>query len=148
MGRSRPRPPTSQSGARHGLASLETAETSSAEGPNVTDSAVPTRRQRGERVEAPSKELLAAPKTDWGKIGVWITIGLAAAGAIWNFAYTTSIVNTLVEDVRDLKRKADDFLKFSSEAGARLNQLEQRPQPQVQAADTAASQPTRRKSAP
>ncbi len=148
MGRNRPRPPSAQGGSRQGLSSLETAETSSAEGPSVSDSAVPTRRQRGERVEAPSKELLAAPKTDWGKIGVWVTLGLAGAGVIWNFAYTTSVVNTLVEDVRDLKRKADDFLKFSSEAGARLNQLEQKPQASVQAVEPAASLPSRRKSAP
>jgi hypothetical protein len=77
-------------------------------------------RQHGERVEAPSAELRGQPATDWGKVGVWLTVGLAAVAALWHYAENVNL------DVSDLKRKSDDLIKSSADAAARLSALERR----------------------
>jgi hypothetical protein len=63
---------------------------------------------------------------DWGKIGVYITLAIAAAGAIWKFADIAVSVRNLGEDVKDLKQKSDDLFRSSIESLARIAALEQK----------------------
>ena len=86
------------------------------------------RRIQGERVEAPTAELLGTAKTDWGKVGVWLAVGTFVFGVIvtviWNYADTVNSIRNLGEDVKELKRKTDELLRSSLDAGARLSSIE------------------------
>ena len=88
--------------------------------------------QRGERVDAPTAEMRGRPSTDWGKVSVWVAIGIFALGilitVIWNYADTVNSIKNLSSDVGDLKRRADDLFKSSVDATARLAALERRAQ--------------------
>lgn len=90
------------------------------------------RRQRGERVDAPTAEMRGPAPTDWGKIGVWVAVGIFTIGllitVIWNYADTVNSIRNLNSDVGDLKKRADDLFKSSADAGARLSNLERRAQ--------------------
>lgn len=100
------------------------------------------KRQRGERVDAPTAEMRGPPPTDWGKVGVWVALGTFSIGllitVIWNYADTVNSIKNLSSDVADLKKKADDLFKSSVDASARLTSLERRAQ-----IEAASSPPTR-----
>jgi hypothetical protein len=88
------------------------------------------RQTRGERVEVPTAELLGTTKTDWGKVGVWLAVGTFVFGVIvtiiWNYADAVNSIRNLGDDVKELKRKTDELLRSSLDAGARLSSLERR----------------------
>lgn len=84
------------------------------------------KKQKGEKVEAPSAELLQPPKRDWGKVGVYVTLGLAAAAAIYNYADLAALAKSTADDVKELKRKSDDLLRSSIETSARIGALERK----------------------
>lgn len=90
------------------------------------------RRQRGERVDAPTAEMRGPAPTDWGKAGVWVAVGTFAIGllitVIWNYADTVNSIKNLNSDVGELKKRADDLFKSSVDAAARLSNLERRAQ--------------------
>lgn len=128
MSRGKPRPPMRRQDLRQPPTDADTSATASADASEEPGSTV--KRVRGERVDAPSRELLGHPKTDWGKVGVWVTIGVAIASAIgaamWNYADTAAAVRNLGEDIRDLKRKTDDLFKASVESSTRLTAIERK----------------------
>lgn len=88
------------------------------------------KRQRGERVDAPTAEMRGQAPTDWGKVGVWVAIGTFSIGllitVIWNYADTVNSIKNLGSDVTELKKKADDLFKSSIETSSRLSNLERR----------------------
>lgn len=87
------------------------------------------KRQRGEKVEAPSAELLPQAKQDWGKISVYVALALAAATAVYNFADLASVVRITADEVKEIKRRTDELLRSSIEASARIGSLERREAP-------------------
>lgn len=128
MPRSKVRPPAPRRRANGDLSRADTSGTSSSAPQDA--SPIPL-RERGERVDAPSPELLGTTKQDWSKVGVWVTVGVFLLGifgtAVWNYADTVAAVRGLSDDVKDLKRKADDLLRSSVDASARISALERRP---------------------
>ena len=131
MARGKPRtpPPPSPQKSRELLNRADTAATTTSfEQP---PEAIP-RRQRGERVDAPTAEMRGPAPTDWGKVSVWVAVGIFAISLlitiIWNYADTVNSIKNLSSDVGDLKRRADDLFKSSVDTGARLSNLERRTQ--------------------
>lgn len=121
MPRNRPPPPKGRS--RELLFNAETSVTSTDE----SDDRKPrSKRPKSEKVEAPSAELVARVNRDWGKVSVYITLALAAAATIYNYADLVSLARNTADDVKDLKRRSDDLIKSSIEASARLGVLERR----------------------
>lgn len=90
------------------------------------------KRQRGERVDAPTAEMRGPAPTDWGKVGVWVTIGIFLIGmlvtVVWNYADMVNTIKNISTDVDNLKRQADDLFKSSVDASMRLSNLESRAQ--------------------
>ena len=129
MARGKPQTPPPPQKSRELLNRADTAAT-------VTSFEQPAepipRRQRGERVDAPTAEMRGPTPTDWGKVGVWVTVGIFAIGllitVIWNYADTVNSIKNLNSDVGDLKKRADDLFKSTVDAGARLSNLERRAQ--------------------
>jgi hypothetical protein len=80
-------------------------------------------------------------KRDWGKIGVYVTVGLAAAAAVYNYADLASLVRNTADDVKELKRKSDELLRSSLDASARIGVLERKDT--TPPAPTAASAPAK-----
>lgn len=123
MPRGKPLPPAPKGRSKEQLFNAETSVTST---DDVDEKKPRGRRQKGERVEAPSAELLPHSRHDWGKIGVFVAIGLAAAGAIYSYADLASLARNTADDVKELKRKADELLRSSLDASARIGALERR----------------------
>lgn len=84
------------------------------------------KKQKGEKVEAPGAELLPQAKHEWGKIGVYVALGLAAGTAIYNYADLAALAKSTAEDVKELKRKSEDLLRSSIETSARVGALERK----------------------
>lgn len=67
--------------------------------------------------------------TDWGRLGFWAAIGTFAltigGTAVWQFASTAEVLKSISDDVKDLKRRADEQLRTSIEAMSRISALEQ-----------------------
>ena len=128
MPKNRPRPPDQRTRSRDLLSRAETVATVT----SVERNAEPVpRRLRGERVDAPTADMLSPPKTDWVKVGVWVAtvtfvFGVVVTG-VWNFADTVNSVRNLGDDVRDLKRRTDDLLRASLDVAARIASIERRP---------------------
>jgi hypothetical protein len=124
MPRGKPLPPAQKGRSKEQLFNAETSVTST---DDIDEKKPRGRRQKGERVEAPSPELLPhSSKHDWGKIGVFVAIGLAVAGAIYSYADLESLARNTADDVKELKRKADELLRSSLDASARIGALERR----------------------
>ena len=123
MPRGKPQPPAPKGRSREFLFNAETTVTSTDESDERKSRG---KKQKGEKVEAPSAELIATPKHDWGKIGVYVALGLAATGAIYNYADLASLVRNTAEDVKDLKKRSDEMLRSSIETSARVGVLERR----------------------
>lgn len=129
MARGKPRIPPPPQKSRELLNRADTAET-------ATSFEQPTepipRRQRGERVDAPTAEMRGPVSTNWGKVGAWIAVGTFSITllitVIWNYADTVNSIKNLNTDVGDLKKRADDLFKSSVDAAARLSSLERRSQ--------------------
>ena len=88
---------------------------------------------------------------DWGKWGFWaavVTFALSTAGAaVWQFATTAESLRSIGDDVKDLKKRADDQLRSSIEAFARISSLERQEHPArpvQRPASSPESVPTRR----
>ena len=123
MPRNRPLPPGPKGRSKEFLFNAETSVTSTDE----SDDRKPRgKRREGEKVEAPSAELVPHAKRDWGKIGVYVTLGLAAAAAVYHYADLASLVRNTADDVKDLKRRSEELLRSSIEASARIGVLERR----------------------
>ena len=132
MARGKPRIPTPQQKSRELLNRADTAATATSfEQPPEP---IP-RRQRGERVDAPTAEMRGAPPTDWGKVGVWVAVGIFAIGllitVVWNYADTINSIKNLNGDVGDLKKRTDELFKSSVDASTRLSSLERPAQAQA-----------------
>ena len=123
MPRNRQYPPNPKGRSKEQLFDAETSGTST---DSPDDKKLRGNKQKGERVEAPSAELLPQATHDWGKIGVYITLSLAAVAAVYNYADLASLARNTADDVKDLKRKSDDLLKSSLEASARIGVLERK----------------------
>lgn len=126
MPRIRPFPPPPKGRPKEFLFNAETSETSTDE---PEDNKRGGRRQRGEKVEAPSAELIPQAKQDWGKIGVYVALGLAGIGAVYNYADLASLVRNTAVDVQEIKRRTDDLIRSSIDASARIAALERREAP-------------------
>ena len=137
MARSRPTPPGPKGRSKEFLFNAETSVTSTDES---EDRKPRGKRQKGEKVDAPSAELLPQSKHDWSKIGVYVALGLAAAAALYNYADLAALVRNTAEEVKDLKRRSDELLRSSLDASARIGVLERRES--VQPPSAAASSPT------
>lgn len=138
MARGRPTPPAPKGRSKEYLFNAETAVTAT---DDSVDRKLRGKRQKGEKVEAPSAELVPQSKHDWGKIGVYVTLGLAAAAGIYNYADLSSLARNTADDVKDLKRRSDELLRSSIDASARIGVLERRDTPQPPAIAT--SSPSR-----
>ena len=103
-----------------------------------------SKRQKGERVEAPSAELIPQPRHDWSKISVYVALALAAAAAIYNYADLASLVRSTAEEVKDLKRRSEELLRSSLEVTARLGVLERRDSAQATATASSPAKPASR----
>lgn len=127
MQKSKSRVPPSGGKSRDLLTRADTAATATSVESQVDP--IP-RRQRGERVAAPTAELLGSDITDWGKVGTWVAIGAFAFGVvvtvIWNYADMVNSIRNLNDDVKDLKRKTDDLFRSSVDATARISSIERR----------------------
>jgi hypothetical protein len=142
MPRGKQFPPAPKGLSKERLFNAETSVTSTDDG---EDKKSRGRRQKGERVEAPSAELLSHSKHDWGKIGVLVTIGLAVIAAVYSYADLVSLARSSADDVKELKRKADELLRSSLDASARISALERREAaPSVTPQASAPAGPTRR----
>lgn len=125
MARGKPRPPAARTPSRAYLSNVETEETSRS-GPEEDER--PRANQVGEAVPIPSKELMGSRGPDWGKWGFWaavVTFALSIAGAaVWQFATTAESLRSIGDDVKDLKKRADEQLRSSIEAFSRISSLE------------------------
>lgn len=129
MARGKPRIPSPPQKSRELLNRADTAATATL----FEQPAEPIpRRQRGERVDAPTAEMRGPASTDWGKVGAWIAVGTFSVTllitVIWNYIDTVYSIKILNSDVGDLKKKADDLFKSSVDTAARLSSLERRTQ--------------------
>ena len=124
MPRTRQIPPGSKGRSKELLFNAETAVTSTDD--SVDDRKQRVKKQKGEKVEAPSPELLRQPTRDWGKIGVYVALAIAAIGLIYNYADLAALTKNTAEDVKELKRKSEDLLRSSIETSARIGVLERR----------------------
>lgn len=125
MARGRPRPPAARAHSRAYLSNAETDETSRS-GPEQDER--PRANQVGEAVPIPSKELMGRRGPDWGKWGFWaaiVSFALSISGAaVWQFATTAESLRSIGDDLKDLKKRADEQLRLSIEAFARISSLE------------------------
>lgn len=115
------RPPQRQSRSEGQLAAGETSET----GVGVSSAREQDKFSK-EHVERPAQELLAPTGPDWSKWGVCLSAVLAGIGLMWHYADISFNVKTMLEDVKDLKRKSEEMLKFSLDASGRISALERR----------------------
>ena len=88
---------------------------------------------------------------DWGKWAFWaavVTFVLSIAGAaVWQFATTAESLRSIGDDVKDLKKRADEQLRSSIEAFARISSLERQERaasPVPRPASSPESVPTKR----
>ncbi len=141
MPRGRQVPPAPKGRSKEQLFAAETSITST---DDAEERATRAKKQKGERVEAPSAELLSQVKRDWGKIGVFVTLGLAAVAGVYTFSDLSTLARNTADDVKDLKRKADDLLRSSLDAAARISALERRELSHPAPIAASAPLPTRR----
>lgn len=112
--------------ARQRLANLETTQT---EASSDADSGTTSGNFRlsGEKVPTPTSALMGN-HTDWGKIGVYVAIGIFCVPVIfsvaWFFSDLNSSVRGVVDEVKDLKRKTDDLFRQTTDSMARISALE------------------------
>lgn len=129
MARGKSRIPSQQQKSRELLNRVDTAATAT----SLEQLPEPiSRRERGERVDAPTAEMRGPSPTDWGKVGVWVAVGTFSIGllitVVWNYADTMNSIKNLNTDMGDLKRRADDLFKSSVETSTRVSNLERRAQ--------------------
>lgn len=123
MPKSRPRPPKPKPSPRDLVANVDTSTTETTPEAGSRDT---IRRFRGESVEIPTAELFARRGPDWQKVGVYVAIAIAAVAGLAHYLDMNATVKTIVEDVREVKRKLDDLFQRSIENSSRLGGLEQR----------------------
>ena len=121
MPRNRQPPATTRGRSKEQLFTAETSDTST-DDPDARKSR--GTNPKGERVEAPSAALLQQPNHDWGKIGVYVAVALAAITFIYSYADLMSLARNTSDDVKELKRKSDELLRSSLETSARIGVLE------------------------
>lgn len=134
MQRNKPRIPPNPQQHRNAILGQSTSGTEAADqsikDPKNSDTTGVGANQRGdgEVVEPVNRSMYPpiAPKIPWDKIAVYVGIFIAAIPFIWYLAVQDSTVKNLVEDSKDLKKRADDTTRFTIESGLRLTSVEQR----------------------